>query len=88
MSSKFSVAASDATSKFSDFVSEPQGILPPIRGFEEKPLVSLEKAIKPLVSLVPQIDHMVWTVKNTIRELKDGLSLDESASIMLWEPEC
>jgi len=48
----------------SDLTSEPQEILPPIQGYEEKPLVSLEEAVEPLSSLVPQIDHMVWIVKS------------------------
>ena len=73
--------------KFSDFISEPQGVLPPIQGFEDQPLVSLEEAIKPLKSLIPSIDHMVWTVTNDIVEIKDGLTKDESASIRLYTLE-
>lgn len=54
------------------------------------PLVSLEEAVTPLVSLVPNIEQMVWIVKQNCIRPKDGLSPDESASIMLytiqWEP--
>ncbi|CAF0934008.1 unnamed protein product [Adineta ricciae] len=54
------------------------------------PLVSLEIAIEPLVLLIPQIKHMMWTVKQNCADPPDGLSPDESASIMLytleWQP--
>ncbi|CAF3883432.1 unnamed protein product, partial [Rotaria sp. Silwood1] len=43
---------------FSDFVSEPKRMLLPIKGFEDKPLVSLEKAVEPLHSLVNDIGQM------------------------------
>jgi hypothetical protein len=54
------------------------------------PLVSLEDAVIPLVSFVPDIEQMVWIAKQNCTHPKDGLSPDESASIMLytmeWEP--
>ncbi|CAF1494668.1 unnamed protein product [Rotaria sordida] len=62
-------------------------MLPPIQGYDEQPLVSLEKAIEPLKSIVPQVDHMVWTVKQSLIEPKDDLSKDESSSIMLYTLE-
>jgi hypothetical protein len=65
-------------------------MLPPIKGFENQPLVSLEKSIEPLISIVPDIEQMVWTVKQNCQKPEDGLSSDESGSIMLytleWEP--
>ncbi|CAF3999025.1 unnamed protein product, partial [Rotaria sordida] len=91
---------SDATSKnvnkqnhnhrFSDLTGEPRQMILPIQGFEIMPLVSLEEAISPLVSLIPDVERMVWIVKQNCIDPKDGLSIDESASIMLytmeWEP--
>ncbi|CAF3577495.1 unnamed protein product [Rotaria sp. Silwood1] len=77
----------DNTSRFSDFISEPNKILPPIQGYDEQPLVSLDEAVKPLESIVPQINHMIWTVKQNLIEPKDDLSRDESSSIMLYTLE-
>jgi hypothetical protein len=78
------------THRFSDVTAEPQRVLLPIQGFENMPLVSLEEAVKPLVSLVPDVEHMVWIAKQNCSHPKDDLSPDESASIMLytieWEP--
>ncbi|CAF4710498.1 unnamed protein product, partial [Rotaria sp. Silwood2] len=54
------------------------------------PLVSLEHAINPLVSLIPDVEQMTWIAKQNCNSPKDGLTMDESASIMLytmeWEP--
>jgi hypothetical protein len=65
-------------------------MLPPIKGYENQPLVTLEQAIQPLLSLVPNIEQMVWTVKQNCEKPEDNLTSDESASIMLytlgWEP--
>jgi hypothetical protein len=78
------------THRFSDIVAEPQRMLLPIQGFEKMPLISLEKAVIPLVSLVPDVEQMVWIAKQNRSHPKDGLTSDESASIMIytmeWEP--
>ncbi|CAF1195472.1 unnamed protein product [Didymodactylos carnosus] len=73
--------------RFSDLTSESKRLLPPIKGFEEVPLVCLEKAVEPLVSLVPEVEQMVWVVKQNCDKPEDGLSQDESASIMLYSME-
>ncbi|CAF4514495.1 unnamed protein product, partial [Rotaria sp. Silwood2] len=72
---------------FSDFVSEPKRMLLPIKGFEDKPLVSLEKAVEPLHSLVNDIGQMVWIAKENCQKPENCLSRDESASIMLYSME-
>jgi hypothetical protein len=63
----------------------------PIQGYEKAPLVSLEKAVQPLESIVPRIQNMVYTVMFNCKNPPDNLSPDESASIMLytlsWIPE-
>jgi len=78
------------THRFSDIVAEPQRMLLPIQGFESMSLVSLEEAVKPLVSVVPDVEQMVWIAKQNCSHPKDGLTSDESASIMIytmeWEP--
>jgi hypothetical protein len=75
------------TSRFKDMVGEPLRMLLPIQGYENMPLVPLEEAVFPLVSLVPQIKRMVYIVKERCDDPKDGLTIDESASIMLYTLE-
>jgi hypothetical protein len=82
--------ASEVMVRLSDLTSEPKRMLPPIKGFEEQPLVSLEKSVQPLLSFVPDVEQMVWTVKQNCEKPEDDLTPDESGSIMLytleWEP--
>ncbi|CAF0953127.1 unnamed protein product [Adineta ricciae] len=62
----------------------------PIGGYEKLPLVSLETAVEPLVSLLPSVQTYVQLVKRKCENPSDGLTTDESASIMLctvrWQP--
>ncbi|CAF3538015.1 unnamed protein product [Rotaria sp. Silwood1] len=78
------------THRFSALATEPRQMLLPIQGFEKMPLGSLEEAINPIVSFVPDVEQMVWFDKQNCSDPKDGLTNDESASIMLytmeWEP--
>ena len=83
MASKFT----EGSHRFSDVADEPQRRLPPLRGFETMPLVTLEEAIQPLVPHVPEIEHMVHTVKENNNKPADGLTVDESASIALYSLE-
>jgi hypothetical protein len=73
--------------RFSDFTQKPRRMLPPIQGYENMPLVSLEEAVDPLISLVPEVERMVWTIKQNEFEGEHGLTDDESASIMLYTME-
>jgi hypothetical protein len=64
----------------------------PIEGYENKPLVSIEEAIAPLDKIVHDIQRKAWIAKRKCRKPPaDGLSIDESASIILytmeWAPE-
>ena len=76
--------------RLSDLTSKPKRMLPPIKGYENQPLVTLEKAVEPLISLVPDAQQMVWTVKQNCEKPENNLTSDESGSIMLytleWEP--
>ncbi|CAF2135328.1 unnamed protein product [Rotaria magnacalcarata] len=80
--------------RLTDIVEESLRLLPPIGGYEKMPLVSLEEAVAPLESLLPSIQQYVYAAKQRCQAPADGLSLDESAAIMLytmvWEPldEC
>jgi hypothetical protein len=85
-----SVDESKYVLRFSDFTTQPGRMLPPIQGYENMPLVSLEEAVDPLTSLVPEVERMAWTVKQYHFEGEHGLTDNESASILLytmeWEP--
>ncbi|CAF0999237.1 unnamed protein product [Adineta steineri] len=73
--------------RFSDFTSDPRRMLPPILGYEKEPLVSLEEAIHPLISLVPEVERMAWTVKQNHFDGQYGLTEDEAAAILLYTME-
>jgi hypothetical protein len=85
-----SVNESERRFRFISLTEEPRRILQPIEGYENMPLVSLEAALHPVTSIVPEVEQMVWTVKQNQFEGEHGLTDDESASIMLytmeWEP--
>ncbi|CAF0932477.1 unnamed protein product [Rotaria sordida] len=76
--------------RLTDIAKEPLKFLTPIRGYEHKPLVSLEQAVEPLTSLLPTIQNYAYLAKQKCTEPADDLTQDESAAIMLysmgWEP--
>jgi NAD:arginine ADP-ribosyltransferase len=81
--------------RVSDFDTKSCEYLLPIKGYEKQPLVSLEEAIEPLVLCVPDVKQMAHVAKRACKKPPaDGLTVDESASIMLysmdWQPreEC
>jgi hypothetical protein len=81
--------------RISDIDKQTQKMLMPIRGYENMPLVSLEEAIEPLVSILPAVrDHAFVAKKRCEPVPPDNLTPDQSASIILysmeWEPhgEC
>jgi hypothetical protein len=73
--------------RYADVMHKSQKILESIQTYENIALVPLEEAVEPLISLVPKIKRMVWTVKQRCEKPADNLSLDESASIMLFSME-
>ncbi|CAF1593699.1 unnamed protein product [Rotaria sp. Silwood1] len=80
--------------RITDIAKEPLDFLSPICGYEKMSLVSLEEAVEKLVDLLPTIQSHAYIAKQKCKKPSDGLSQDESASIMLytmgWEPldEC
>ena len=76
--------------RFLDVDEEPEGMFPPIQDFKTTPLVSLNEAVVPLQTIIPDVKHMVKTVKANSGEPEDGLTIDESYSIRLysleWQP--
>ncbi|CAF1136696.1 unnamed protein product [Adineta ricciae] len=61
-----------------------------IEKFQRIPLVSFEQAVEPLISVLPTIKTYIQLVKEKWHDPINGLTADESASIMLysiqWQP--
>ena len=70
--------------RLSDLSKEHEENMRPIWGYANMPLVTLEEAVEPLISIVPQVNHMVFTAKSRCQNPPDNFSSDESASIMLY----
>jgi hypothetical protein len=73
--------------RFADLGTVSKRMLAPIEGYEKMPVVSLEEAVKPLLDIVPKVERNVFIVKENCEEPEDGLTSDESASIMLYTYE-
>ena len=56
-------------------------------GYEKAPLVSLQESIRPLLSMIPNLQQKVSMAKQSVTMLADNLSLDESAAICLYSME-
>lgn len=74
--------------RFFDFIGEPKKILQSFNDYEQVSLVTLEEAIEPLIDFIPHVKDMVKLVKEKCEKMKNNLSIDESASIMLYTIEC
>ncbi|CAF4012503.1 unnamed protein product [Rotaria sp. Silwood1] len=61
----------------------------PIEGYQDAPLMPLEEAFKPINHLFDGdgLAGKIWTLKGRCKTPADGLSPDESASIMLYAVE-
>ena len=72
--------------RVADVVNEPNKLLLPIDGYQNQPLVTLEKAIEPILHLFDQerLKIKVKTAKERCQHPADGLSVDESAAIMFY----
>ena len=74
--------------RFMDAKDEPLSLMLPIKGYEKMPLVSLEEAVRPLVRIIPDVEHMVYITKERCaKSPSDKLSLDQVAAIMLYTLE-
>ncbi|CAF1639447.1 unnamed protein product [Adineta ricciae] len=76
--------------RITDVEKEPLEFLAPLDGYETMPLVSIEEAVESLVPILPYVQSYVYVAKRRCKKPADGLSEDESASIMLytmgWKP--
>jgi len=73
-----------------DISKEPLTNLPPICIPNQNSIISLDAAIEPLISLLPNLQTFVFIAKEKCSNPSDNLTQDESASIMLysmdWKP--
>ncbi|CAF0966933.1 unnamed protein product [Didymodactylos carnosus] len=72
------------TERFHDVSCEPQQRLALIRGYELKPLISLEEAVHPLEELIGDIQDFVWTATGNCEQPRDELTPNERAAIYLY----
>lgn len=88
MASTDTSSVKNSADRVTDVSNEPMRMLTPIRGFEKLPLMSLEDAVKSLTNIVLDVKDMVFTVKKRCLAVpQDGLTIDESAAIMLYTLE-
>ena len=78
------MATDDRGDTLTDLAEDVQEELPPISGYEDMPLVTLEVAVEPLAGLIPDLQNKVKTAKRDSLKPADALTIDESASIMLY----
>jgi len=70
--------------RITDIAEEPLEFLTAISGYEKMPVVSIEDAVEPLVSTLPLIKSYTYRAKMLCQDPCNGLTQDESASIMLY----
>ncbi|CAF5055849.1 unnamed protein product, partial [Rotaria socialis] len=68
-----------------DLNGEPMDhLLSPIKGYHDKPLVSLSEAIEPISGFFNEIEDNVYVAIHNCPNPTEGLTTDESASIHLY----
>jgi len=70
-----------------EYIYPSEKMVKPVEKFETLAVVSIEDAVKPLISLVPEVLEMVAEVKEKCAQPKEGLTTNESAAIMLYSME-
>ncbi|CAF4080862.1 unnamed protein product [Rotaria magnacalcarata] len=76
---------SGGRSRFTDLNGEPMDhLLSPIKGYHDKPLVSLAEAIEPVSGFFNEIEDNVYVAIHNCPNPAEGLTTDESASIHLY----
>ncbi|CAF4912696.1 unnamed protein product [Rotaria sp. Silwood1] len=72
-------------SRFTDVYDEPvDRLLSPIKGYYEKPLVSLAEAIAPVLSFFNEIEDYIFVAMHNCQNPTEGLTQYESAAIHLY----
>ncbi len=74
----------DENSRFTDVCDEPvDHLLSPVKGYQEKPLVSLNESIEPISGFFNGIEDNVFVALHNCQNPADDLTQEESASIHL-----
>jgi hypothetical protein len=74
--------------RFSDIEEKSNRKLMPIQGYAEEPLVSIEQAVEPLVSVVHDAKNMAsWAKWKCADPPPNQLTIDQSAAIILYSME-
>jgi hypothetical protein len=72
-------------SRFTDLIDEPvDHLLSPIKGYQDKPLLPLTEAIKPVSTFFDEIEDNVYVALHNCQNPPDELDQQESASIHLY----
>ncbi|CAF1462503.1 unnamed protein product [Rotaria sordida] len=72
-------------SRFTDLYNEPvDHLLSPIKGYQDKSLISLAEAIEPVSGFFNEIEDNVFVALHNCQNPANGLTQDESASIHLY----
>ncbi|CAF4960217.1 unnamed protein product, partial [Rotaria sp. Silwood1] len=72
-------------SRFTDICNEPVNrLLSPIKGYQDKPLVSLTDAVEPVSEFFNEIEDNVFVALHNCQNPTEGLTQQESASIHLY----
>ncbi|CAF3589612.1 unnamed protein product, partial [Rotaria sp. Silwood2] len=74
-------------SRFLDANEEPSQTLLPIAGYEKEELLPLEEAVRPITTLLYDLDTKVYIAKRNAQKPADGLTCDQSAAINLYTIE-
>ncbi|CAF1118006.1 unnamed protein product [Adineta ricciae] len=83
-----SSTTAEKKSRYSDIVDEPvHNLLAPIKGYQDKPLVSLSDAIDPVAGFFNEIEDNALVALHNCQNPADGLTQQESASIHLYTME-
>ncbi|CAF4677991.1 unnamed protein product [Rotaria sp. Silwood2] len=76
---------SNDKSRFTDVYDEPvDRLLSPIKGFHEKPLVSLAEAVETVSSFFNEIEGYIFVAMHNCQSPAEGVTHNESASIYLY----
>ncbi|CAF4021445.1 unnamed protein product [Rotaria sp. Silwood1] len=85
MAASISPGKNSTAARCSDVYDEPvTQLLAPIKGYQDMPLVPLEKTLEPISHFFNGIEENAWVAKENCRNPPEGLTQDESASIHLY----
>ena len=59
--------------RFADVGTLIKGMMAPIGGYNNMPVVSLEEAVRDLVDIVPEVERNVYLAKQSCQEPEDAI---------------